>query len=72
MYILQTVVISHSVLCITGDGEIDFAEFLRLMWKHHCKGIDYHTNLKEAFKVFDRDNSGTIDKVREERYSRVA
>ena len=47
----------------SGDGEIDFAEFLRLMWKHHLKDIDYHSEIREAFRVFDRDGNGTIEKV---------
>jgi len=44
-----------------GDGEIDFDEFLILM-KSRIGSQDADEELKEAFRVFDTDDSGEIDK----------
>lgn len=42
-----------------GNGTIDFPEFLSLMaWK--MKETDSEDELREAFKVFDRDGNGLI------------
>merc|ERR1712159_254963 len=40
-----------------GDGTIDFPEFLNLMAKK-MQDTDTEDDLKEAFKVFDKDNDG--------------
>ena len=46
-----------------GDGEIDFEEFLVLMSaKKKNSKDDPDKELKDAFKVFDTDGSGTISK----------
>ena len=42
-----------------GDGTIDFQEFLGMMAKK-MKDTDSEDEMKEAFKVFDRDNTGLI------------
>ncbi|KIM24862.1 hypothetical protein M408DRAFT_331534 [Serendipita vermifera MAFF 305830] len=42
-----------------GDGSIDFGEFLSLM-ASHTNEVDSEEELKEAFKAFDRENSGSI------------
>lgn len=42
-----------------GSGTIDFAEFLTLMARR-MKTKDSHAEILEAFKVFDKDNSGKI------------
>jgi calmodulin len=42
-----------------GDGTIDFPEFLNLMAKK-MQDTDTEDDLKEAFKVFDKDNDGYI------------
>ncbi|KAJ0234499.1 Calmodulin-1 [Hirschfeldia incana] len=42
-----------------GDGTIDFPEFLILMAKK-IKGTDSEEEMKEAFRVFDKDQSGFI------------
>ena len=43
---------------VDGNGEIDFPEFLQLMERNPNVGeID---ELLEAFRVFDKDNSGSI------------
>jgi calmodulin len=42
-----------------GDGTIDFAEFLDLMARK-MKDADSDEELKEAFKVFDKDQNGFI------------
>ena len=46
---------------LTGDGVIDFAEFVTLMHKH--QQTDTEQELRQAFQVFDRDNSGSISRV---------
>ena len=42
-----------------GDGEIDFTEFLQMMAKK-MKDTDSEEEIKEAFKVFDKDGNGFI------------
>lgn len=41
------------------DGTIDFKEFLGLM-SRQSKGRDSQEELREAFKVFDKDGNGYI------------
>ena len=41
----------------SGDGGIDFEEFIELMVKH---GSDIDENIAHSFKVFDRDGDGLI------------
>ncbi|CAL9125641.1 calmodulin-like protein 8 [Musa acuminata AAA Group] len=43
-----------------GNGTIEFHEFLNLMASKLNKGIDSEDELKEAFKVFDKDQNGFI------------
>ena len=42
-----------------GNGTIDFPEFLNLMARK-MKDVDSEEELREAFKVFDRDGNGFI------------
>ena len=42
----------------TGDGEIDFSEFLRMLETR--ERVDPDEELREAFKVFDRNGDGFI------------
>merc|ERR1719217_1657590 len=42
-----------------GNGTIDFTEFLSLMARK-MKDTDMEEELREAFKVFDKDNNGFI------------
>merc|ERR1719337_561975 len=42
-----------------GSGTIDFPEFLNLMAKK-MKDTDSEEEIKEAFKVFDKDGNGFI------------
>ncbi|KAH6664159.1 EF-hand protein [Halenospora varia] len=42
-----------------NDGTIDFPEFLTLM-ALKTKETDFEEEMREAFKVFDHDNSGSI------------
>jgi len=42
-----------------SNGTIDFQEFQAMMTRN-SKPTDTQEELKQAFKVFDRDNSGTI------------
>merc|ERR1712088_24523 len=44
---------------IDGNGEIDFDEFLAMMAKK-LKETDLEEDIREAFRVFDNKNSGTI------------
>merc|ERR1712106_1314136 len=44
---------------IDGNGEIDFDEFLTMMAKK-LKETDLEEDIREAFRVFDNKNSGTI------------
>ena len=44
-------------LLFTGNGTIDFDEFLSMMTQ--CSGLDdEEEDIREAFRVFDRDSSG--------------
>ena len=45
---------------INGDGTIDFEEFLGMM-KSKANEADQESDLREAFKIFDRDKDGYID-----------
>lgn len=44
-----------------GDNEIDFNEFMLLM-KSRIGEKDPEKELRDAFRVFDTDNSGSIDR----------
>lgn len=44
---------------VTGNGTIDFPEFLTMMARK-MKDDDSEEELREAFKVFDKDGSGDI------------
>merc|ERR1712128_236300 len=44
---------------IDGNGTIEFDEFLSMM-KQKANEIDEKADLKEAFKIFDRDKDGFI------------
>lgn len=42
-----------------GNGTIDFGEFLEMMARK-LNQIDIESELREAFKVFDRDGNGLV------------
>ena len=42
-----------------GNGNIDFEEFLQMMAKK-MKDTDSEEEVKQAFKVFDKDGDGFI------------
>lgn len=44
---------------LTGNGNIDFPEFLTMMAKK-MKETDSELEIREAFKVFDKDGNGFI------------
>merc|ERR1712110_815890 len=46
---------------VNGDGTIDFDEFLEMMAKHARETVDQTAEMREAFKIFDRDGNGYID-----------
>ena len=43
---------------VLGNGEIDFPEFLTMMAKKHQ--VDPEQELREAFRVFDKNGDGFI------------
>jgi len=43
-----------------GDGTIDFEEFIEMMTKK-ASDVDQTAEIREAFKIFDRDGNGFID-----------
>eukprot|EP00092_Neocalanus_flemingeri_P013669 GFUD01014742.1.p1 GENE.GFUD01014742.1~~GFUD01014742.1.p1 ORF type:complete len:149 (-),score=67.99 GFUD01014742.1:74-520(-) len=45
---------------VDGNGTIDFPEFLDMM-KKKAHEVDEGEDLREAFKIFDRDRDGYID-----------
>ena len=47
------------VLVITGNGTIDFPEFLTMMARK-MKDTDSEEEIREAFRVFDKDGNGFI------------
>lgn len=51
--------IALSVLQI-GNGTIEFPEFVAMMAKKQQDGGDQEEDLREAFKVFDKDGNGQI------------
>ncbi|CAI9739520.1 calmodulin-A-like isoform X1 [Octopus vulgaris] len=44
---------------VTGNGTIDFEEFLQMMARK-MKETDSEEELREAFRVFDKDGNGFI------------
>lgn len=46
---------------VNGDGTIDFDEFIEMMTKHMQETVDQTAEMREAFKIFDRDGNGYID-----------
>ena len=45
---------------LDGNGTIEFPEFLEMM-KSKAAEVDQESDLREAFKIFDRDRDGYID-----------
>ncbi|KIY65364.1 calmodulin-like protein [Cylindrobasidium torrendii FP15055 ss-10] len=45
-----------------GNGTIDFTEFLHMM-SQRVRTEDTEEELRQAFKVFDKDGSGSISRV---------
>jgi len=45
--------------CYLGNGTIDFEEFLHMMLKK-MKDTDSEEEIREAFRVFDKDGNGFI------------
>ena len=51
------------VMCVfSGNGTIDFPEFLTMMARK-MKDSDSEEEIKEAFRVFDKDGNGFIRSV---------
>ena len=49
--------------CFLGNGTIDFPEFLTMMARK-MKDTDSEEEIREAFRVFDKDGNGYIRCVR--------
>ena len=45
---------------LDGNKMLDFDEFLGMM-KQKANEADQESDLRDAFKIFDRDNNGYID-----------
>lgn len=45
--------------CNPGNGTVDFLEFLRLMARKFVEE-DLQSDIREAFRIFDKDGSGLI------------
>ena len=52
-----TLIFAH--LAVTGNGTIDFPEFLTMMARK-MKDTDSEEEIREAFRVFDKDGNGFI------------
>ena len=51
--------------CVTGNGKVEYGEFRNFMlrqYKEQDGNLDSEKQIRQAFKVFDRDNNGYIDK----------
>lgn len=46
-------------MCVAGNGTIDFPEFLTMMARK-MKDTDSEEEIREAFRVFDKDGNGFI------------
>ncbi len=58
MHITLIMVMSLFLSC-TGNGTIDFPEFLTMMARK-MKDTDSEEEIREAFRVFDKDGNGFI------------
>lgn len=47
------------LLLSSGNGEVDFEEFL-LMMKKQMQARDTESEIREAFRVFDKNGDGMI------------
>ena len=47
-----------ALLAASGNGKIDFEEFVMMMAKQQCLGPE---ELEQAFRMFDKDGDGFID-----------
>ena len=48
-------------MLIPGNGFIEFDEFCVLMERKMAEAGDQESEMRAAFKVFDKDGNGTID-----------
>ena len=53
------VLLKWQLLSYAGNGTIDFDEFLNMMAKK-MKETDSEEELREAFRVFDKDGNGLV------------
>jgi len=47
-------------VCWTGNGTVDFLEFLQLMARKFVEH-DLQEDVRQAFRMFDKDGSGTVN-----------
>jgi len=57
--VLVTSFLSYIMSSLIGNGTIDFPEFLTMMARK-MKDTDSEEEIKEAFRVFDKDGNGFI------------
>ena len=50
---------AHIIPFFSGNGTIDFEEFLHMM-AQKMKDTDSEEELREAFRVFDKDGNGYV------------
>ena len=56
----RSLTLTHGLSLFVGSGTVNFEEFLALMAKK-TKEAEDEQELKEAFRVFDKNNRGVID-----------
>ena len=58
-FIINIIIIYLFIYFLTGNGEIDFEEFLQMMSKK-IKDTDTEEEIRDAFRIFDKDGNGLI------------
>ena len=56
---VSTLLLSVPLLLLPGNGSIEFPEFLILI-ANKLRTEDMHEEIREAFRVFDRNNDGHL------------
>uniref|UniRef100_A0A2C9K3E6 EF-hand domain-containing protein n=1 Tax=Biomphalaria glabrata TaxID=6526 RepID=A0A2C9K3E6_BIOGL len=52
--------IVHAFVSLAGNGKIEFSEFIDMLSENFESKDKIQNDLREAFKVFDRDGNGFI------------
>jgi len=59
MHVCEYIVIMCLLPANTGNGTIDFEEFINMMARK-MRETDSEEELREAFRVFDKDGNGSV------------